>query len=59
MTIEQSRKAIDRIDRQIIRLLNERTRHALKIGEAKRQSGGEIYAPHREREVLDRVCALN
>jgi len=59
MHIPEHRKAIDRLDAQIVRLLNERTRHVLAIGEFKRRAGQEIYAPHRERAVLDRVSALN
>jgi chorismate mutase/prephenate dehydratase len=53
------RKAIDRLDTQIVRLLNERTRHVLAIGEIKLKAGEEIYAPHRERAVLQRVSRLN
>jgi chorismate mutase / prephenate dehydratase len=59
MNIPDHRKAIDRLDAQIIKLLNERTRHVLAIGDLKFQIGQEIYAPHRERGVLQRVCKLN
>ncbi len=59
MNIPEHRKAIDKLDAQIVRLLNERTRHVLGIGEAKLKAGEEIYAPHRERAVLDRLCKLN
>lgn len=59
MNIPDHRKAIDRLDAQIIRQLNERTRHVLAIGEIKRKGGEEIYAPHRERAVLNRVARLN
>ena len=59
MHIPEHRKAIDRLDSQIVRLLNERTKHVLAIGEYKRNAGQEIYAPHRERAVLNRVCAHN
>jgi chorismate mutase/prephenate dehydratase len=59
MHIPEHRKAIDRLDTQIIRLLNERTRHVLAIGEIKHKAGEEIYAPHRERAVLNRVCRHN
>jgi chorismate mutase/prephenate dehydratase len=55
MTIPEHRKAIDKLDAQIVRLLNERTRHVLAIGEIKIKAGEEIYAPHRERSVLNRV----
>ena len=59
MNIPEHRKVIDRLDEQIVRLLNERTRHGLAIGDIKLKAGEEIYAPHRERAVLDRICRLN
>ncbi|MBI3867050.1 MAG: prephenate dehydratase [Verrucomicrobia bacterium] len=59
MSLSEHRKAIDQIDARIVRLLNERTEHVLQIGEIKLKAGEEIYAPHRERAVLDRVCKLN
>ncbi len=40
-------------------LLNDRTRHVLEIGELKVRQGEEIYAPHRELAVLQRVAKLN
>ncbi len=59
MSILELRKAIDRLDQQIVRLLNERTRRALEIGALKSRHGEEIFAPHRERAVLQRVTRLN
>ena len=59
MNIPEHRKVIDRLDEQIVRLLNERTRHGLAIGDIKLKAGEEFYAPHRERAVLDRICQLN
>ena len=59
MTIPEHRKAIDQLDAQIIKLLNERTNHVLEIGAIKLKAGEEIYAPHRERAVLQRLCKLN
>ena len=59
MNISEHRKAIDKFDAQIVKLLNERTKHVLAIGEMKRKGGEEIYAPHRERAVLQRVCRKN
>ena len=59
MNIPEHRKAIDKLDAQIVRLLNERTRHVLEIGGIKLKAGEEIYAPHRERAVLQRLCKLN
>lgn len=59
MTLAELRQAIDRCDAEIVRLLNERTRHVLEIGALKRAAGQEIYAPQRERAVLQRVVKLN
>ncbi len=59
MNIPEHRTAIDKLDAHIVRLLNERTRHVLAIGDMKLAAGEEIYAPHRERAVLERVCGLN
>jgi chorismate mutase / prephenate dehydratase len=59
MSLSKHRQAIDQLDAQIVRLLNERTRQVLAIGEIKLAAGEEIYAPHRERAVFERVCAAN
>src|SRR3977135_1626099 len=59
MNIPEHRKAIDKLDNQIVKLLNERTKHILAIGEIKLKAGEEIYAPHRERAVLQRICRQN
>jgi chorismate mutase/prephenate dehydratase len=59
VSIPEHRQAIDRLDAQIVRLLNERTKHVLAIGDIKLKAGEAIYAPHRERAVFDRICRLN
>src|SRR6266704_424192 len=59
MNIPEHRKAIDNLDGHIVKLLNERTKHVLAIGEIKIKAGEEIYAPHRERAVLQRICRMN
>src|SRR5256714_3013521 len=59
MNIPEHRKAIDDLDEEIVRLLNERTSHVLEIGQIKLKAGEEIYAPHRELAVLERLCKLN
>ncbi|MHC4948723.1 MAG: prephenate dehydratase [Planctomycetota bacterium] len=53
------RRRIDEIDRRLVETLSERARTVVEIGRSKRVSGTPIYAPHREREVLDRVLAAN
>jgi len=59
LNLSKHRKAIDKLDAQIVRLLNDRTRHVLAIGDIKLAAGEEIYAPHRERAVFDRISELN
>ncbi len=59
MSLADQRQSIDKLDAQIVKLLNERTKHVTEIGRIKRGAGEEIYAPHRERAVLQRVCKSN
>ena len=59
MNLSDHRKAIDKLDERILELLNERTQHVLAIGEIKLKAGEEIYAPHRETAVLQRLIKLN
>lgn len=53
--LQQLRSKIDEIDSKLVRLLNERTKLVLDIGNLKHASGGEIYAPDREDAVLRRI----
>ena len=57
--LEELRKQIDELDRKIVELLNARARVVVEIGKAKQATGAQIYAPDREKAVLDRVVALN
>ncbi|MSR42894.1 MAG: prephenate dehydratase [Pedosphaera sp.] len=59
MSLQEHRKSIDQLDAKIVALLNERTKHVLEIGAIKLKAGEEIYAPHRERVVLERIAKLN
>ncbi|MBI9020734.1 MAG: prephenate dehydratase [Verrucomicrobia bacterium] len=59
MSLEKLRKQIDHLDEKLIKLLNERIEVALEIGKTKKEQGGEIYVPAREKAVFDRVTALN
>lgn len=56
--LERGREEIDRLDAEIVRLLQERARVAQRIGIAKDASARSAYAPDRERQVLERVRAL-
>lgn len=58
MAIERLRKRIDDIDRRLVKLLSERARLAMRIGDVKRRNGEPIFAPDREEKVLRKVAAL-
>ncbi|MGB4467504.1 MAG: prephenate dehydratase [Azovibrio sp.] len=55
------RQEIDRIDAQLLELLNRRARCAQQVGEIKARHGeaGHIYRPEREAQVLRRLQELN
>ncbi len=53
------RDQIDRIDRGILAMLNERALCANRIGRIKKQLSMPVYMPAREQEVLDNVTKAN
>jgi chorismate mutase / prephenate dehydratase len=53
------RTTIDKLDAKLVKLLNERSKAVVEVGRLKRGRNVPIYAPHREREVLDRALRLN
>jgi chorismate mutase len=59
MRIEDCREEIDRIDGELLRLLNRRARLALEIGEMKARAGLPLKDEGREREVLSRSSVAN
>lgn len=56
--LEELREDIDRIDRNIVQLLDERADVVEKIGTIKRERDLDLYVPGREREILDRLEGL-
>jgi chorismate mutase/prephenate dehydratase len=59
MSLDEIRKRIDLMDNEIIRLLNERAKAAIEIGKIKEQSNSHVYAPAREKEIMEQICAKN
>jgi len=57
--LDPLRLQIDQIDKQLIELLNSRARIVVQIGKLKQTQGTPIYAPDREKVILDRVRSLN
>jgi chorismate mutase / prephenate dehydratase len=52
------REQIDRIDTQVLALINRRARLASQIGQAKRQDGASTYVPSRETLSNDAITAI-
>ena len=59
MDIEQLRKEIDRLDRELLRIFNERAGIALQIGEIKKELGLPVYDPDREKRIFERMRSAN
>jgi chorismate mutase / prephenate dehydratase len=57
--LEKFRRTIDQLDTQIVAKLNERARVVVEIGKLKQQNNAPIYAPDREKAVLEKVRSLN
>ena len=59
--IQYYRDAIDRMDDEILRLLNERSGYVIEIGhlKVKAGSGGHLHTPGREIALVDRLKRLN
>jgi len=57
--IEELRKQIDEIDRQLVEILNERAGLALKIRELKAENNLPLYDPGREEEIFQKITSMN
>src|ERR1044071_10521655 len=57
--LEGLRKQIDALDEKIVALLNDRARVVVQIGKLKQQNNQPIYAPDREKAVLEKLRTLN
>lgn len=53
------RARIDRIDAELIRLLNERAGVAHEVGEVKKVFDAPVFRPEREQQVISRLQALS
>ena len=57
--LDELRSEIDELDREIVKLLNRRTRLGLKAARIKTRDGRPIVDAKREREVLMRIAMAN
>ncbi len=53
--IENKRKDIDKIDEELIALLNERAKIAREIGYLKKDQELEVYQPEREQQIIENI----
>jgi chorismate mutase / prephenate dehydratase len=59
MGLAEWRARIDDLDRQLLKLLNQRAEIALAVGRAKREGGVPVHDPEREHEILELLVRLN
>ena len=57
--LEKLRQEIDEIDAEILNLLNKRIELVLQIGEVKAKNNDNVYVPHREKAIIERLNKLN
>jgi chorismate mutase/prephenate dehydratase len=58
-SLRSLRSQIDKLDHQILKLVNDRAAVAGKIGRLKNDQGDEVFSPAREEEVLKNVLEIN
>src|SRR5205814_4942035 len=58
-TLHNRREAIDALDAELLRLLNQRARIAHELATIKKSSGLPVYDGQREQQILDRICEEN
>lgn len=58
-TLDDCRVAIDTIDNEMLSLLNKRMKVVERVGEIKKDTGGAIYRPEREKAIIKRLAKIN
>ena len=59
MSLDELRNKIDEIDHRLVQLLNERARVVVEVGKLKNKADKPIYAPDREKVVLEKIKKAN
>ncbi len=59
MRLTNLRKKIDKIDKEIVLLLNKRASLARNVGSLKRRTGKGVYVPDREAEIYKNISGKN
>jgi chorismate mutase/prephenate dehydratase len=58
-TLSELRTSIDRVDRELLDLLNQRAALANEVGELKRAEGSPVFRPEREAQVINGLQTAN
>ncbi|WP_024786836.1 prephenate dehydratase [Lebetimonas sp. JH369] len=59
LDLKKLREEIDKIDNNILKLLNKRMEIVKKAGEVKNSSNTPVYRPEREKEIIERLNRLS
>lgn len=59
MDIADWRRKIDELDRELVRLVNERAHCAMEIGRLKQGLAMPVYEPDREKIIFENIAQLN
>ena len=57
--LDRLRKNIDKIDDEMLALLNRRSEIVIEVGNIKRTQKSRFYKPDRERQILERLTSHN
>lgn len=57
--LDQIRQQIDAVDKQLLKLLNERAQFVLDLGRVKFAEGLKLFDPERERFIFEHVTTGN
>ncbi|MCA6069988.1 MAG: prephenate dehydratase [Endomicrobium sp.] len=55
LKLQRTRQSIDKVDKEIVKLINKRAKLALDIVKSKNKTNAVVYAPSREKEVLNNI----
>ncbi len=59
MSIRALRRKIDKLDRELVKLLNQRADHSLAIGRRKQRDGLPLFIRKREQEIARNIRRAN
>lgn len=57
--LKNLRDQLDKIDNDLLELINKRMDIVYQVGVVKAHSGGSIYRPEREKQIIERLTKMN